>query len=205
MCAGLLLGCSSGPRVPAGFPHPEDLGAPPDVHVYAGDQLNDLGVCPFDVEVVGGLGSFRGAQVVYLSDTRVVAVLLSDLTDAERAQDLVAEVQDSTGPCSREHNTLADDPMMAATIAHATGVQPDDVTVQRSLWYDVVDLSTVVRRSGRSVVSLGDGRLVMVTMSDEPDGQDPDDLAQITTTAVTSARTIDDVPDHDDIPDFDDR
>lgn len=188
--AGVIAvdGCG-GPSTPEGLPTVEDLEPFEVEYVIREGGYRLLGYCGGEAarQVLAG----DHAQVEYSVEGIAVQVGVYSYPEPEMAGQAVDAVAASTESCSSEEFPVRLEPDLAQQVADAAGVGVDQVTVQSG--------ERVGARSDRSMVDLGDGRVVITTIgAGRP--QPPSELVRVSALAVEAARSIEGLPDVDDVP-----
>ncbi|MEJ5868945.1 hypothetical protein WDV85_14480 [Pseudokineococcus sp. 5B2Z-1] len=141
-------------------------------------------MCPVGDEPFSSLSATNGRQVRYVAEQRP-AVGLFELGEG-RVEEVVAVARAAPGACSTRQARLELDEDVAAAVASRAGLDASEVVVLTG--EDGISPPVSVYR--RAAAGLGDGRLVVVTSGDVPDGL----LEQQVVAAVDSAREVTGVP-----------
>lgn len=141
-----------------------------------------------------------GGGVTYRADSSSVTVYITEHRDAAAAAALVQAIGEVTSECSYVEHTVRLDEATAAAIAQAVDVPATGVVAQAGSLNRGSDdgPGTPFQDNQRAVVSVGDGRLVVVTTA-TPHGEQRYDLVQLTRTVLDGVRAVEGVADSPEI------
>lgn len=180
----LVLAACGAPEAPRGFPSGGEMGLEDLASVEEDTLVSTMGLCPAGREPFAPLGAQNGRQVRYVAEQQPV-VGLFDLGET-RVDEVLAAARVSPLVCSAWRARLELDADVAADVAAAAEVETSAVVALLGADGGGADPA----RYRRVAVSLGDGRLVLLTTGDVGD----DTVVQQVAAAVRTASTVQGVP-----------